>query len=270
MPSTHKTRHLVGFLALASITPAAQAADLRLGMIGLDTGHVIEFTTILHVPAPKGHVAGARVVAAYRAASPTIESSWTKVGGYTEKRQQEYGVKLYNSIEELVNNVDGVLIESVDARPHLAQASAVIRAGKPLVIENPGTGGLERRLARRVWTAHGFRRFRYFTRVKIGFSAQRVRLRARAAGWQACPDGSGVAPTGSSDIQTAEFLTADRADEAGKGRGIPDYPVRLRSGPETVEWPHRLRYPPLNALAVFLAWPRSVACGANLCAKRSD
>ena len=136
----------MGFLALASITPAAQVADLRLGMIGLDTGHVIECPKILHVPAAKGHVAGAKVLAAYQAASPDIESSWTKVGGYAEKLPQEYGGKLDTSSEELVKNVDGGLIESVDARPHLARASAVIRAGKPLVIEKPLGGSLKEAL----------------------------------------------------------------------------------------------------------------------------
>ncbi len=115
----------------------AFAADLRLGMIGLDTGHVIEFTKILHDPTAKGHVPGARVVAAFRAASPDIESSWTKAGGYTDKLKSEFGVKLCDSIDELIKNVDGVLIESVDARPHLAQATAVIRAGKPVYIEKP-------------------------------------------------------------------------------------------------------------------------------------
>src|SRR5687768_8648515 len=122
---------------------AARAAELRLGMVGLDTGHVIAFTKILHDRTVKDHVPGARVVAAYKAGSPDIKSSWTLVEGYTAKLRDEFGVKLYDSIEELARNVDGVLIESVDGRPHLAQARAVILAGKPLYIEKPVAASLK-------------------------------------------------------------------------------------------------------------------------------
>ena len=35
-------------------------------MIGLDTSHVTAFTEVLNDPAAKGHVAGAKVVAAFK------------------------------------------------------------------------------------------------------------------------------------------------------------------------------------------------------------
>lgn len=124
-------------LGLLLLVVAAQAEDLRLGMIGLDTGHVISFTRILHDPGARDHVPGARVVAAYKESSPDIESAWSRVEGYTERLQQEFGVTLYDSIEEMVKHVDAVLIESVDGRPHLEQARKVIQAGKPVYIEKP-------------------------------------------------------------------------------------------------------------------------------------
>ena len=119
------------------LTWVARGADLRLGMVGLDTGHVIAFTKILHDRTAKDHVPGARVVGAVKAGSPDIESSWSLVDGYTERLRTEFGVTLYDSIEVLAKNVDGILIESVDGRPHLEQARAVILAGKPLYIEKP-------------------------------------------------------------------------------------------------------------------------------------
>ena len=44
----------------------ANADDLRLGMIGLDTSHVTAFTELLNNPASNNHIAGARIVAAFK------------------------------------------------------------------------------------------------------------------------------------------------------------------------------------------------------------
>ncbi len=131
------------FVATALALVTARAADLRLGIIGLDTSHVIAFTAILNDPAAKDHVSGARVVAAFRGGSPDIESSRTRVDGYAKTLVEKHGVKLYDTIEELCRNVDAVLLESVDGRPHLAQARPVIAAGKPLYIDKPMAGSLK-------------------------------------------------------------------------------------------------------------------------------
>jgi len=61
---------------------AAAAADIRLGIIGTDTSHVVVFTEMFNNPASRGHVAGARVVAAYKGGSPDIDSSWSRVDKY--------------------------------------------------------------------------------------------------------------------------------------------------------------------------------------------
>ena len=121
---------------------ALQAADLRLGLVGLDTSHVTAFTEILNNPKAKDHVSGARVVAAFKGGSPDIESSWNRVDEYTKILQEKYGVKLYDSIEELCRHVDAVLIESVDGRPHLEQARPVLAAKKPLYVDKPAAGTL--------------------------------------------------------------------------------------------------------------------------------
>jgi predicted dehydrogenase len=120
----------------------ASAADLRIGMIGLDTSHVVAFTRILNDPTQKDHVPGARVVAAFKGGSPDIESSATRVDGYTKELTEKFGVKLYPTIEEMCEHVDAVMLESVDGRPHLWQALPVIRAGKPLYIDKPMAGSL--------------------------------------------------------------------------------------------------------------------------------
>jgi len=113
----------------------------RVGIIGLDTSHCIAFTKILNDPDAAGDVAGYRVVAAYPQGSPDIESSVSRVPRYT-KEIQEYGVEIVNTIGELLEKVDVVLLETNDGRPHLAQVLEVFKAGKPVFIDKPVAGSL--------------------------------------------------------------------------------------------------------------------------------
>ena len=121
---------------------AAFGADLRLGIIGCDTSHVTAFTETLNNPNAKGHVPGGKVVAAYKGGSKDIPESWSRVEEYSGTLQNKYGVKIYDSIEELCRNVDAVLIESVDGRPHLEEARPVLKARKPAFIDKPMAGSL--------------------------------------------------------------------------------------------------------------------------------
>jgi predicted dehydrogenase len=118
------------------------AAELRIGMIGLDTSHVGAFTKLLNDPKDKNHVPGGKVVVAFKGGSRDIESSWSRVDKYTEELQRDYGVKIVGSIEELCQQVDVVMLQSVDGRPHLDQARPVFKAGKPIFIDKPVAGSL--------------------------------------------------------------------------------------------------------------------------------
>jgi hypothetical protein len=129
-------------LAASIAVSISAAADLRVGMIGLDTSHVTAFARIMNDPAQKDFVPGARVVAAFKGGSPDIESSISRVDGYTKELVEKYGVQLYPTIEELCQNVDAVMLMSVDGRPHLWQAIPVIQAGKPLYLDKPMAGSL--------------------------------------------------------------------------------------------------------------------------------
>jgi predicted dehydrogenase len=129
-------------LILLPLFPLAHAADLRVGLIGLDTSHATAFTEILNNPAAKDHVAGARVVAAFQGGSPDLKESWSRVPEYTQTLTNQYGVKLYDTIEAMCAEVDAVMLESVDGRPHLEQAKAVFAAHKPLYIDKPVAGTL--------------------------------------------------------------------------------------------------------------------------------
>ena len=130
-------------LTLAICTFAASAADIRIGMIGLDTSHVIAFAQLLNDPANGKYVPGAKVVAAFKGGSDDIESSASRVDDYTKRLQEEFGIEIVPTIEALCEKVDAVLLESVDGRPHLEQVKPVFAAGKPVFIDKPLAGSLK-------------------------------------------------------------------------------------------------------------------------------
>jgi predicted dehydrogenase len=121
---------------------AARGADLRIGIIGCDTSHVVAFTETLNNPDAKGHVPGGKVVAAYKGGSADIPSSISRVEGYAKTLGEKYGVKFYDSIEDMCKEVDAVLLESVDGRPHPEQVKPVMRARKPVFIDKPMAASL--------------------------------------------------------------------------------------------------------------------------------
>ena len=129
---------MIGFLTL-SLDAQAEEKVFRLGIIGLDTSHVTAFTGLIN-KAEKNY--GCRVVAGYPGGSPDIPISIKRVKGFTKQLRDQYGVEIVDSIEDLCQKVDGVLLESVDGRPHLKQVKPVIAAKKPVFIDKPMAGSL--------------------------------------------------------------------------------------------------------------------------------
>jgi len=125
-----------------AMTSLLHAADLKIGLIGLDTSHATGFTEILNDPTAKDHVPGAKVVAAFKGGSSDIESSITRVEGYTTTLRDKHGVEIVDTIQELCSKVDAVMLLSVDGRPHVIQAMPVLAARKPLYIDKPLAGTL--------------------------------------------------------------------------------------------------------------------------------
>lgn len=114
--------------------PAWATQDLLAGIIGTDTSHVPAFTELLNKTRPEWRV---KVVAAYKGGSPDLPVSADRVEGFAATIRDKHGVELVGSIDELLGKVDVVLLESVDGRPHLAQAKPVLKAGKRLFIDKP-------------------------------------------------------------------------------------------------------------------------------------
>jgi hypothetical protein len=122
---------------------AAAAADIRLGIIGTDTSHVVVFTQMFNDPARPDHVPGVRVVAAFKGGSPDIDSSWSRVDKYAEELRTKWNITLEPDIPTLCAKVDAILLESNDGRKHLPQARQVIAARKPMFIDKPLASTLE-------------------------------------------------------------------------------------------------------------------------------
>ena len=119
------------------------AAPLRIGLIGLDTSHVVQFTGILNDPSHAEHIPGARVVAAFKGGSPDVEASATRIERFTGEVTGKWGVELVDSIEALCRRVDAVMLTSVDGRQHLAQVRPVFAARKRVFIDKPLAGSFE-------------------------------------------------------------------------------------------------------------------------------
>lgn len=117
----------------------AEEKLMRLGMIGLDTSHVFAFTKIINDP--KNNY-GCKVVVGYPGGSADMPASADRVEKFTNQLRDQFGVEIVPTIEELCEKVDGVLLESVDGRPHLKQAKPVIKAKKPLFIDKPVAANL--------------------------------------------------------------------------------------------------------------------------------
>jgi hypothetical protein len=122
---------------------AAIAADIRLGIIGTDTSHVVVFTQMFNDSTRADHVPGARVVAAFKGGSPDIDSSWSRVDKYADELKTRWNLELEPDIPTLCRKVDAILLESNDGRKHLSQAKLVIAAHKPMFIDKPLASTLE-------------------------------------------------------------------------------------------------------------------------------
>ncbi|MFG0263965.1 MAG: Gfo/Idh/MocA family protein [Rhodopirellula sp. JB055] len=122
---------------LSSFASVSAKDPVRIGIIGLDTSHSPAFAKEFNAEHSDGDpLAGFRVVAAYPYGSKTIESSSSRIPGYTEQLKS-MGIEIVDSINDLLSKVDCVLLETNDGTLHHEQALQVFAAGKPVFIDKP-------------------------------------------------------------------------------------------------------------------------------------
>ncbi len=130
-------------LACLLFTASADAAEaLRIGLIGLDSSHAVAFTKTINAADPAPELENAKVVAAYPGGSPDLPTSADRIEGFT-KQISDMGIEIVPSIDALLKKVDAVIMNSVDGRVHLKQATPVLEAGIPLFVDKPITASLE-------------------------------------------------------------------------------------------------------------------------------
>jgi predicted dehydrogenase len=174
-----------GSLAVLSTLAASghgqEDRRFRLGIIGLDTSHVSAFSSAIAKAHADTKLGKLKVVAAFPGGSPDIPSSINRVEGFTRELQDK-GVEIVGTIPELIAKVDGVLLESVDGRPHLAQVLPVFKAKKPVFIDKPLAGNLSDALAIDLLSKkYGTP---WFTSSSLRFSQDAIRWR-KEANWPA-------------------------------------------------------------------------------------
>jgi len=113
----------------------------RLGIIGATTSHVPAFAGLINAGGGEGLYAKYQVTGVYVGGMPDNDGSWPRIPDVV-KWLKENNITFYDTIEEMLLHVDGILLESIDGRPHLEQARPVIAAGKPLYIDKPMAGSL--------------------------------------------------------------------------------------------------------------------------------
>jgi len=124
----------------------------KIGIIGLDTSQVtMMLSHINYIEGPGYDVvqperdpgfAGFKVTAAYPYGSQHITSSMKQIPFYVEK-MKENGIALVDSIPDLLEQVDAVMLMTFDGHPRLEQALQVIEAGKPMFINKPFAASLQ-------------------------------------------------------------------------------------------------------------------------------
>jgi predicted dehydrogenase len=121
---------------------ACSAAELRIGIVGLDSSHGVQFTQLLNDATRPERIPGGRVVAAFKGGSPDVPASANRIEKFTAEVTSRWQVELVDSIPELCRRVDAVLLLSVDGRKHLEQVRPVLAAKRPVYIDKPLAGSL--------------------------------------------------------------------------------------------------------------------------------
>lgn len=110
-----------------------QEPELKAGLIGLDTSHSPAFTKLINDPTgPKG----LKVAFAYPLGSMRIESSASRIPQYT-KEIKELGVTVVDSLKEVIDASDVLMLMTNDGTLHLEQVVPVLQAGKPVYVDKP-------------------------------------------------------------------------------------------------------------------------------------
>jgi len=115
---------------------------VRVGIVDTDTSHAVEFTKRLNCigVAEDQWVDGAKVVAAWTSPSAIVPEERHRE--YNRILREELGIRFVESLGELLNLVDAVMVLSQDGSVHLERARPFLEAGMPVFVDKPFTCSL--------------------------------------------------------------------------------------------------------------------------------
>ncbi len=199
--------------------------EIKVGIIGLDTSHTIEFTRRLQAPdCPADQkVKGMKVVGCLRFPSP-FQSEPDQ-----DKRQSQmeaWGVKVSTLPEETLKIADVLMLEVNDPALHLKYFRMASDTGKPLFLDKPPADTLEN--AREIFRIAREKKIKVFSTSSLRFAPQVIQLPREISrpkiGGAIGP--LGLAPAGSSivwyGIHTVEMVQAIMGTGAKKVFGRKD------------------------------------------------
>jgi len=111
--------------------------NLNIGLVGLDTSHVMAFAKCLNKPGDAEHVPGGTITCAFAGGSKDFELSIGRVEKYTSELRDEFGVKILDRPEAVAEAVDLLFITAVDGRTHLDYVRKTIAVRRPTFIDKP-------------------------------------------------------------------------------------------------------------------------------------
>ena len=112
-------------------------ADLKIGLVGLDTSHVVAFAKCLNKPDDAEHVPGARVTSAFAGGSKDFHLSADRVEKFTQHIRDDFGAAILDKPEAVAEAVDLLFITAVDGRTHLDYVRKTISHRRPTFIDKP-------------------------------------------------------------------------------------------------------------------------------------
>lgn len=129
-------RTVLTSVAMILASAAACAADRRIGIVGIDTSHVVEFSKIFNGTNPAPEFSGYRIGKVYRWGSRDIVSCTNRHEKYTAELKS-LGVAVSENLKEVIDDSDYVLLETNDGRERYRQSVELFKSGKRVFIDKP-------------------------------------------------------------------------------------------------------------------------------------
>ena len=122
----------------------------KLGLVGLCSSHPSKWVPLIRQLADELNL-GVEVRAAW-------DSGQTRPAGYAREFCREFGIpRPLDRLEDLLEEVDGVIIHTADWGRHVAQARLFVEAGKSVLMDKPLVGNVRDARQLLAWAASGKR-----------------------------------------------------------------------------------------------------------------